>query len=398
MFGISNLEFRIFYSYYLKLLTSTFNFELILVQLSMTKTIVISGGHHTSALVIAQHLQNQGHKIIWFGHKHSLTNDTAISAEYTEVTSSHIHFINLTAPKFFNINLFAYSLQLFQTLWRFWPIWRQFQPDVFLGFGGYLMVPCAVFASFTKTHFFIHEQTQIAGRANYYTAPLAKKIFVSWPVKYPYPQTKTIFTGLPLRQEFLNLLKKPSVYPPLIPNSLPTLFVTAGKQGSHFINQLIKPLIPKLLNSFNIIHQTGQSQTTKDYLYFKHLQTQLATDHQKGTYLTYSYLNPTQMMQAYNQATLIISRSGAHTTYELALLGKPSILIPAPFVPRNEQVKNARFLHHHGLATILPQAHANPKKLLIYIHQLTQSLTKPKPLKLPLNATQRIIHYLLPYL
>ena len=364
----------------------------------MTKTIAISGGHHTSALVVAQHLQHQGHKIIWFGHKHSLTNDISISAEYKEVTQSHIPFINLTAPKFFNTNLFHYSLRLTRTLWRFWPIWRRFKPDIFLGFGGYLMVPCAIFATFTRTPFFIHEQTQIAGRANYYLSPLTIKIFVSWPIQYPYPKSKTVFTGLPLRKEFLTLLNKPSFYPPLISNSLPTLFITAGKQGSHFINQLVKPLIPKLLNSFNIIHQTGQSQITKDYIYFKKLQKQLLTQHLRGIYLAFPYLNAFQMMQAYKQASLIISRSGAHTTYELALLGKPAILIPAPFVPRQEQIKNARFLSTHHLATILPQNQATPNKLSKLIHQITQNHLQTKPLKLPLNATDQIIQHINTYL
>ena len=364
----------------------------------MAKTIAISGGHHTSALVVAQYLKNQGHKIIWFGHKHSFTNDTTISAEYQEVTRSRLTFIDLTAPKFFNINPLTYSIKLTKTLWRFWPLWRRLQPDVFLGFGGYLMIPCAIFAAFTKTPFFIHEQTQIAGRANYYTAFLAQKIFVSWPVSYSFPQSKTIFTGLPLRQEFLRLLKNPSAYPPLIPNSLPTLLITAGKQGSHFINQLIKPLIPKLLASFNIIHQTGQNQTTQDHLYFQNLQTQLSNQQLPGTYLAIPYLNPTQMMQAYHQATLIISRSGAHTTYELALLGKPSILIPAPFVPKHEQIINARFLQQHNLATILYQNQATPDKLFNLVQKLTNHPQKPHPLQLPLNATHQIIQHIKPCL
>ena len=62
-------------------------------------TIVITGGHHNSALVVAQELIKRGHKIVWIGHQRSSQGDRADSAEYLEVTSAGIPFHDLVAAR-----------------------------------------------------------------------------------------------------------------------------------------------------------------------------------------------------------------------------------------------------------------------------------------------------------
>ena len=65
------------------------------------QTIVITGGHHNSALVLARRLRKKGLNIIWIGHRYSMWGDTALSAEYREVASEGIKFIELRAGKFY---------------------------------------------------------------------------------------------------------------------------------------------------------------------------------------------------------------------------------------------------------------------------------------------------------
>ena len=43
-------------------------------------------------------------------------------------------------------------------------------------------------------------------------------------------------------------------------------------------------------------------------------------------------------------ADLVVCRAGAATLGELCLLGRPSLLVPSPFVAENHQEKNARAL------------------------------------------------------
>ncbi len=365
----------------------------------MGKVIAISGGHHTSALIVAKKLQEQGHKIIWFGHKHSMRQDTQLSAEYQEIKQADIEFHNLRAPRLFQINLIFYLIKLFLFTIKFIPVWCRYKIQVFIGFGGYLMAPCALAATVTKTPFFIHEQTTIAGRANRWLSVLATKIFVSWPIAYTYPESKTIYTGLPLRYKFLQLINKPQTYPKLINNNLPTILVIGGKQGSHFINQLIAQALPEILPRFNLIHQTGQNDIYKDHLKFNQLAFQLKSKY-PGQYLVYPYLNSQTLMSAYRQANLIISRSGAHTCYELSLLQKPAILIPAPFIPGHEQEKNAALMARLSFIQVLSQEKASKSRLVKLIYDLTVRKIKSKenPLNLKLDADEVIFQQLKPWL
>jgi len=362
----------------------------------MPKTIAISGGHYNSALVVARQLTKLGHRIIWFGAKYTNKDRSHLTVEYRQVSRAGVTFIELEAPRLFNLNPLIYGLKLAALLPNLAARWRRWRIDLFLGWGGYLMIPCALAAWLNRTPIFIHEQTRITGRANQVIGQLAKLIFVSWPVNYHFPAKKTIYTGLPLTKQFLTLIQQPDKIKPLINNNYPTIFITAGKQGSIFINQTIKPLIAPLLKSFNIIHQTGHSQLNPSYPQFKALRNQLDQSH--GRYLVYDYLDNQLITQAYHQADLIIARGGAHTTYELALLGKPAIIIPAPFVPRQEQLHNANFLQRIGVGVKLDQDTLTPAKLRSTILSLKPRLGKRRPHSLPTNADQQIIHHLKPWL
>ncbi len=362
----------------------------------------ITGGHHTGALVVAKKLKSQGHEIIWFGHRHTMANDRSLSQEYIEVTSAGIKFISLRLPKLFHTNPVVYFLRLLRSWPKFYRTWQEEKVDILLGFGSYLMVLPAIAAFINRVPFFIHEQTRIAGRSNYWLSFLAKKIFVSWPIKYPYPSVKTVYTGLPLRPAFVDLILARKEFPPLIKNSSrPTILVTAGKQGSHSINNLIKANLNFILSNFNLIHQTGQTSLTGDYDYFSKLAESLAKSQKyPGKYLVFPYLKDEMIMSAYHQANLIISRSGAHTSYELALLKKPALIIPAKFVPGNEQVKNAEFLAEIGVAKILEPEPTGVEDLK---RQLVAFLAggwnqKIKDYPLYLDSDQRLINQIKSYL
>ena len=54
-------------------------------------------------------------------------------------------------------------------------------------------------------------------------------------------------------------------------------------------------------------------------------------------------------------ADLVVCRSGASTLSELQALGKPSILIPSPYVTENHQYHNAMALVNNGAAQILEE-------------------------------------------
>ena len=63
-----------------------------------------------------------------------------------------------------------------------------------------------------------------------------------------------------------------------------------------------------------------------------------------------------RMDLAYRCATVIASRAGAMSIAELALVGKPTILVPSPVVAEDHQTKNARSLSDRDGAILLPDS------------------------------------------
>lgn len=348
------------------------------------KTIAVTGGHHNSALVVAEVLMKNDVKVVWLGHRHASRADQNDSAEYIEVTASGIKFYDLRAGRG--------SLSLSE-LWRIplgffhaRSILQKTHPDALLTFGSYLGVAGALAASSLGIPIYLHEQTVVAGRANKLIGSLAKKIYLTWQSSQKYfPKTKSQVVGLPLRPGLLTASRAK-----LFPNNLPTLLILGGKQGSHVINECIFDSLPELLSKYNVIHQTGTTSETGDH--DKALALRGAVTG-RGIYDPHGYIREGELAKYLSSVKLVVGRSGAHVTYELGILGIPSVLIPYMYTHDHEQYQNATYLVNRGLAQILPESELSGPHLLTAITQVS-SLT-PTPLDLPKQAAQAIAKDLL---
>jgi len=101
-----------------------------------------------------------------------------------------------------------------------------------------------------------------------------------------------------------------------------------------------------------IVHQTGQ----RDY------ETMLEAYREKGIEADVKAFIQ-DMPAAYKHADIVIGRAGAGTVFELAALGKPSILIPYPYAADDHQTANARMLGNCGGARVIAQNDLTPDKL-----------------------------------
>lgn len=328
----------------------------------LSRRIVITGGHHNSALVIANGLRKKGYEIIWFGHKHTMRRDPSVSAEYKEVTKNGFHFIDLQTGKFYkNFSPLEFVRLIFGVFQSFWYLLK-FRPALIVAFGGYLTVPVILVGWFLRIPSVIHEQTTSAGLANRVVSLLVVKIFITWPSsKKFFPPKKTTLIGLPLRKSILQARKKN-----FFGNQLPTIFVTGGKQGSHIINKSVEQILDELLKEFNLIHQVGGVVKTGDLKRLKRKKDLLPPYLSKHYYLK-DYFFEKEQGGAFKTADLVISRAGAHTVYELATLGKPAILIPISWSVNDEQTKNAKILQKYDLVEILPENQLSGQKLLAMI-------------------------------
>lgn len=342
--------------------------------------VVFVGGHHTPALAVIEALEKKSqsskikYQIFWIGHKYTLWGDRNPGAEYREVTARGIPFFDLKAGKFYRT---FHPLKWGRLPWGFGQaflfIWR-LRPHLLMSFGGYLAVPTALAARLLGIPVLTHEQTLSPGLANRLVALMAKKVFITWPeTRRFFPKKKVVFTGNPLRPCLFRV--ETSLEFPGPRRSRPTLYITGGKQGAHFFNEIVKEALPELLKSYNVIHQCGSASLFNDFARLQGVREKLPENRKDG-YLLREYFGEREIGAVYAAASLVISRAGANTICELFALGKPALLIPLPYSSGQEQEKNAQKIAAAGLAEVLPQSQLTPSTLLQKVAAMEKDLAR----------------------
>jgi UDP-N-acetylglucosamine--N-acetylmuramyl-(pentapeptide) pyrophosphoryl-undecaprenol N-acetylglucosamine transferase len=323
--------------------------------------IVITGGHHSSALPVIKNLREKwpDTQIYWFGHKYSALGDKNPTLEFHEITTLNIPFYHIHAGKFYRTaNLWRLAkipFGLFQCLY----LLIKLKPDAILSFGGYIAVPTVVAGWILGIPSITHEQTVVAGWANRLVSKFAKKVLVSWPQSQKFfPREKTVFVGLPLRKEIFEVKSQNFV----IDNDLPTVYITTGKIGSHIINKVVGECLLDLLGFSNVIHQCGDNSVYNDFGSLTNIKDNMGVT--RGKYYLQKFIFENEVGEAFSKSDLVVSRSGAHTTAELLALKKPCLLIPISWVSHNEQYENAKILVEAGLGTILAENKLSKESLL----------------------------------
>jgi len=329
--------------------------------------ILITGGHHSSALPVIKKLKKE-HKdaqMYWVGHKHSLKGDKRSTLEYIEITELGIPFYNLHAGKFYKtydpIRLLKIPFGFLQSMF----ILLKVRPNIILSFGGYLAVPIVLVGKLFGIKSLTHEQTLVTGYANKLISKYANKVLISWPdsAKY-FPEDKVVYTGIPLREEIF----QPGKDTLELNTKLPTIYITGGKTGSHNVNVLVSEVLDDLLTVCNVIHQCGDNSNFNDFEMLNDKYKKLID--KPGKYIIKKFIMEGEIGEVFDKSSLIISRSGAHIISVIISLEKPSLLIPISWVSHNEQVKNAELVKEYGLAEVLEEEGLTPQHLLNKIRDM----------------------------
>lgn len=236
--------------------------------------------------------------------------------------------------------LFNLPKSFFQSI----AIIRELSPDVVLGVGGYSSGPFCVAARIKGIPTAIHEQNSYPGLTNRLLSGLVDRVFVSFEDSITHLKGHTrILTGNPVREE---LFSEADIKP--TDRDRFTILVVGGSQGAMAINKAFADALEHLNQKGKypeVIHQTGKS----DY-------DRVKEDYHKRGLKGELYPFIQDMATAYHRANLVVSRAGASTLFELAALGKPSILIPYPFATNRHQDINARSLVRLGAAETIRQS------------------------------------------
>lgn len=272
-------------------------------------------------------------------------------------------------------DIFKIPLGIFQALWRvFW-----FMPDAVFAKGGYASLPGALAAKIYFIPLFVHESDSVPGLTNRFLGKMAKTVFISFQSSEKYFEArKTVLTGNPVRKELLTGDRTVAMAKFGLNPNLKTILVAGGSQGAQKINRIILDSLVLLVKEFQIIHQCGESQ-------FRSVKSEVEkiTKEGEGEYADavtanhklFPFFGSADMALAYAAADIIISRAGAANLSEIAMLGKPAIIIPIMNSSSGHQLQNALEFSKFG-AAMIEEENLTPH---ILINQI-QSLLEPDKL------------------
>lgn len=311
--------------------------------------IAITGGHISPALAVIDALGKK-EDIIFLGRKNVFENDSALSYEYQEIVRRKIKFHEIKSGRLQRSLTLATLPSLSRVpkgLHAAYAVLKKEKPDILLSFGGYIGLAGSLSARMLGIPVVIHEQTLNVGLANKLSAKFAQKICISWPSSGKYfPKEKIVLTGNPLRQEFINVLKKPPKK-----TLKPLIYVTGGSAGSHEINLIIERKLDEVLRDFTIVHQTGDATEFGDYARLTERKNKLPTELSSRYTLT-KFTTATEAANYMHDAKIVISRSGINSVTEFIFLRKMACLVPLMHGQKGEQLANAHFLQEKGLGKI----------------------------------------------
>lgn len=318
----------------------------------MSKTALVvaggTGGHIFPGLAVAGALRDAGWKVSWLGSKGTAATPSMESQlvpprgfDFDAVEFGGVRGKGLAA-------LAGLPLRLLRATWQSLRVMRRVQPDVVVGFGGYITVPAGIATLLLRKALVLHEQNSVAGMANRHLARFANAVFTA----FPNVIKQALWIGNPLRPEFLD---RPGPAARFAHREGPLrLLVLGGSLGAAALNEVMPKALAQLPSGQRprVIHQSGQKQIV-----------QLRANYEKAgvqAELT-PFIDNTALAMA--DADLVICRAGASTVTELAAVGAAAVFVPFPSAVDDHQTTNANFLADRSGGWLVQQSDLTPERL-----------------------------------
>lgn len=320
---------------------------------TMLRRLVISGGgtggHIFPAIAIADAVKDKDPsvEILFVGAEGKMEMERVPAAGYRIVglpiagIQRRLSLENLRLP-----------FRLFRSMKKAAAVLREFAPDAVVGVGGYASGPVLWQAARRGIPTVIQEQNSFAGLTNRWLGKRVDKICVAYKgMDAFFPEGKILFTGNPVRKDLRDIdrLKDEAMRHYRLRAELPTLLVFGGSLGARVLNEEMRQSLPLFgaARGVQLIWQTGRAQ----YDAYRERLGALP----EGVVLL-PFLE--RMDLAYAAADLVVCRAGALTLSELAVVGRPAILVPSPYVTADHQTHNARAFEKVGAAVMVAESEA----------------------------------------
>lgn len=347
-----------------------------------------TGGHIFPAIAIANEIKNKypQAEILFVGAKGKMEMEKVPQAGYKIVGLPITGFQRRLA-----FSNFVLPFKLVYSLIKAYFLLKSFKPNVVIGVGGYASGPILRVASFASIPTMVQEQNSYPGKTNLILSKVVNKICVAYDgLDQFFPKDKIVFTGNPVRNEMVTINgKREEAYSFFGLDPLKkTILVIGGSLGARTLNESI-------INALNLIQDTQvQVLWQCGKFYYPQYKEKIEEFNKAGIHLNEFIF---KMDLAYASADIIISRAGAISVSELALIGKPVILVPSPNVSDDHQTKNALALVNKSAALLVKDTEAKNNlfkeaiELLNNQEKATLLATNCLSLGIP-NAAERIVN------
>lgn len=342
-----------------------------------------TGGHIYPAIAIANELRQRYPEaaFLFVGAKGRMEMEKVPQAGY-EIKGLWISGIQ----RKLTLKNLMFPFKLLSSLWKARNILKKNQPHLVIGTGGFASGPLLKMAASRGIPYVLQEQNSYPGITNKLLAAKAARICVAYSglEKY-FPSEKIVITGNPVRRDLLQIHSKRDngIRSFELDENRKTILVLGGSLGARMINKIVEghlPLFKEL--KLQIIWQCGKLYS-KEYKKYN-----------EDAIKVVSFI--ANMDEAYAAADIIISRAGAGSVSELAIVGKPVVFIPSPNVAEDHQTKNAKALADKGAALLLKE-HEASEKFGPLVKRLIKSKKEQKELSEKINqfakpeATKHIV-------
>jgi UDP-N-acetylglucosamine--N-acetylmuramyl-(pentapeptide) pyrophosphoryl-undecaprenol N-acetylglucosamine transferase len=340
-----------------------------------------TGGHVQPAIAVSEVLrQRTDVQLTWIGSSTGVEKDSAREREipFRAIPTGKLR-------RYFSLRTIADAFRIPAGILRARLHIGEIRPDVIFSTGGFVSVPTVVAGWLAGIPVVTHEQTATIGLANKINARVADRVALAYQGTrelIPFASDRIVVTGNPVRSELHDGNSERARQDLGFPEKMPVIYVTGGSLGAQALNATIRSIIPGLVHKTCIIHQCGPAAMNGDYP--RLLETRAGLPAELQHRYVVRELIGRELADIYSLADLVIGRSGGGTVAELALLGKPSILIPLPGTSSDEQTRNARILADAGAAILIPQLELSPERLLQHILTLIED--RPRLERMSLDA------------
>lgn len=334
-----------------------------------------TGGHINPALAVAGYIRENcpSAKIVFVGTANKMEAKLVPAAGFELRTIEISGFRRSFAPNAIIHNIKT-LLNIFKASRQAKKIIKDFKPDVAIGFGGYVSGPVLRMAAKLRVPTAIHEQNAFPGVTNKALAGKVNTVMltVADAEKHMSCKNKPVVTGLPIRGDILSTPAELSRFEMGIGDE-PLILSMGGSLGAQPVNDAVEGMIVNKYKNKDcrFLHATGKDAAA----FCKRLEDK-GVNLKENTHIKIEeYINVPKCLPA---ADVVICRAGASSLSEIQALGKPSILIPSPYVTENHQYHNAMALVNRGAAIILEEKNLTADSLTKAVNDLLADKQKLK--------------------